>query len=317
MLFGVVLAPACSSVAQPPAWDARYVAALCSRAETLLAEGQREAAAETARAALELARERQDPLNEARARHVLGLVDDSPEELEAALALLGDLPQDAGDWRTRLALANLAVQAGALAAAEAHLDPLLQQTPDWPDLRQRAMAEALASHLMAQVRRSQGRTDEARRHERWAGLQLTVLPDTSLRPLRQAVAQQLGDDHAAQGEFGEAFRQHALAANLAAILEDDRARLRATRSLSRDLVQLDQLTDAMGHAQRAVDMACGLHDWRSAAEIAREALAWLDHRGEPWDSVRRQPFETALRDASSRAESTPPQTSDGSPPSGG
>ena len=179
-------------------------------------------------------------------------------------------------------------------------------------------AEALASHVLASVRRRQARPADARRHERWASLQLSVLPDAELRALRQAVAQALGDDHAALREYDEAFRHHAAAANLAVLLEDERALLVAARAMGRDLVAVDRLTHAMDHAGRAVRIARDLEDWRTTEDIAREALSWLDLHGEPWDSARRRPFQQALAEASRRrTEAAPAAPAGDSTPRGG
>jgi hypothetical protein len=174
----------------------------------------------------------------------------------------------------------------------------------------RARAEAVGYHMLAAIRRGEGKRELAAKHERWAALQLSVLPDIEMQQLRQEVAQTLGDDCAARGLFEEAFQAHARAANLAAGLDDPRALLTASLCMSRDLVLLDRLNDAVDHFSRSLALARELDDWDSVEDIALEALHWLDTRGEPWDSRRRRIFHDTLQELALR---TPPDGHHDSP----
>jgi tetratricopeptide (TPR) repeat protein len=302
---------ACSISEPTSAWETRLAPALCTRAESLLEARDVDGAREAASQALEQAQSQRDVVSEARALCVLGLVDHSPAQLKASHRLLADPPAEEGLWEIRLDLAHLALDWGAPESAEEFLKPVLDAASDWPAPGQRALAEARGYHMLATIRRAEGRLDAAAKHERWASLQLTVLPDHELRDLRLEVAQALGDDCAARGLFQEAFHAHAQAASLARRLGKPRARLKASLCMSRDLVLLDRLTDAVDHFGRTLDLAREMDDWGSVEDIALEALDWLDTRGEPWNSRLRRVFRDTLIEVSARV---PPNTTDDSPP---
>ncbi len=307
-LFPALLAVAlgaCGGPPETPTWDARLPPALCSRAEELLADGNLDGARAAASRALEHARAVGDPASEARARHVLGLLDGSQEELGAALALLDSVPDDDALAAQRLVLAELALRNGAPESARALVGSVLERTGDWEEPVPRARVEAWASHLMAVILRDDGRRDEAYKRERWASLQLTVLPNAEALALKRSVAQALGDDLAARAEFDEAYREHAKAAALAAELEDREALLHASRCVGRDLVLMDRLGDAVLHFGRTLDVARELDDWDVVEDVALEALHWLDRRGEPWDSRYRRVFRDTLDEVTARRRSTP------------
>ena len=105
--------------------------------------------------------------------HVLGLLDGSQEELDAALALLDGAPDGDGLSAQRLVLAELALRNGAPGSARALVESVLERTEAWEEPVARARVEGWASHLMAVVLRDEGRREEAYKHERWASLQLT------------------------------------------------------------------------------------------------------------------------------------------------
>ena len=275
-------------------WDARLTSALCLRAERLMALGEVDEASLAAKRALERALEQADAPSEARARQIIGLAERSPEQLASALELLGEPHGEPEAWRTGLVLADLARQAGHLESAETHLEPVMEATRTWQDLRQKARAEAVAFHIMGSIQRAQGRPRRALGHERQADLQLTILPTGEMVPLRLEVAQALGDDYSAASMHRDAYLAHAHAAQLAERLGRPYAVLIATRCVSRDLVSMDRLIDAMDHAARAMDLSRLLSDSRALEDIAREALRWLDLRGEPWNSPHRAPFNRAL-----------------------
>jgi tetratricopeptide (TPR) repeat protein len=309
-ILAACLLSACAAREPPSPWDARLAPALCTRAESLLENGENDAARAEASRALKHAEAQEDAVSRARALTVLGLVDHAPDQLRESLRLMNDAPAGGDIWEIRLDLARLALDAGALETALEHIELVLEEAPDWPAPLKRARAESRGSHMLATIRREEGQLELAAKHERWAALQLTVLPDHELQDLRQAVAQALGDDCAARALFQEAFRAHARAANLAAKLGDKLARLKASRSMSRDLILLDRLADAVDHYGRTLSLARELDDWNTMESIALEALHWLDSHGEPWDSRRRRLFRDTLHEVSRR----PPDAGDDSTP---
>ena len=311
-----LLALSCATPEGSADWDSHYATALCVRAETLLGEGRAEEAQVAAEEALEQARALGDTAAEGRARYILALVGRSPEQLEAARRLLDDAPLGSEAWRTRLVLAQLALDAGELESATADLQSVLRETKEWDDVRQRAHAEAVASHLMARIQWLRGEEDKARASDRWAALQLTLVPESELLPLRRAVAQSVGDDNARRFLYADAFAQHARAANIAARLGDNEARLLASRCMSRDLMLQGRLADAIDHYQRAVTLARSLERWNTAVDIAHEALDWMDSRGEPWNSERRRPFNLTLDEARQRDAQGNPKSDDSTSNSG-
>jgi len=122
-------------------------------------------------------------------------------------------------------------------------------------------------------------------------LSLTLLLDHEERPLRLAVAQALGDAHARLQDPIEAIRYHAEAASLARTLGDPLAELDAVEMLGRDLAQLGRLSDAVGHAARALELALELKDGERAARIAEGGRGLLKQLDEPATSARWQTFE--------------------------
>lgn len=309
---------ACAAPEPPTPWQSRLAPALCTRAESLLGAGDRDASRSTALRALEQAQGQRDVVSEARALNVLGLVDHEPGQLERSLRLLEGAPLEGNLWQTRLALARLSLDAGELEVARIHIESVLESSAGWPAPVQRARAEVNGYHMLAQILRLEGDSELAAKHERWAALQLTVLPDLEEQELRQAVAQALGDDYADRALFHDAFQAHARAANLAANFGEQRALLTASLCMSRDLVMLNRLTDAVDHFSRTLNLARELNDWESMEEIALEALFWLDSRGEPWDSRRRHLFRDTLHDVSANtSEGNAPEASeDSTPPRG-
>jgi tetratricopeptide (TPR) repeat protein len=298
-------------------WDARLTSALCLRAERLMALGEVQDASHAAQRALERALELADASSEARARQILGLVERSPEQLVSALELLGEPRGEPEAWRTGLILAHLALQAGQLDSAEAHLKPVLEASGSWKNLRQKARAEAMALHIRGAIHRGQGSPAQALSHERQADLQLTILPKGEMVPLRLAVAQALGDHYSAAGMPRDAYLAHAHAAQLAERLGRFRAVLIATRCVSRDLLSMDRLMDAMDHAGRAMDLSRLLSDSRALEDVAREALRWLDQHGEPWNSAHRGPFNRALDELTAARQLDPGQEPGSDSPAGG
>ncbi len=296
---------ACTASQPSSPWESRLAPALCSRAEEQLSAKDPNAAKLSATQALEQARAQKDALSEARALGVLGLINQSRGQLDRAAQLMLDVPweEDSG-WLARLAFAQLAIQNDAPEDALATLEPLVDRTADWADVHKRALAEARAYHMLATLGRQQGQLEDARKHQRWAALQISVLPDGELARLRRQIAQALGDDYAAQALFEQAFIEHARAANMAAKLNEPLARLQATRSMSRDLVLLDRLADAVDHYGRTLGLARELDDWTAMGDVAREALHWLDAHGEPWDSTKRRLFVETLQELDLKAHET-------------
>ncbi|MDG2149268.1 MAG: hypothetical protein P8N09_07075 [Planctomycetota bacterium] len=308
---------ACTAPEPPTPWESRLAPALCTRAESLLGEGDRDASRSTALRALEQAQGQGDVISEARALNLLGLVDQNPGQLKRSLQILKGAPLEGDLWQIRLALARLSLRAGELEVARAHIEAVLESSAEWPAPVQRARAEVNGYHMLARILRLEGDVELAAKHERWAALQLTVLPDLEEQELRQAVAQALGDDYADRALFDDAFQAHARAANLAAKLGEQRALLTASLCMSRDLIMLNRLADAIDHFNRTLSLARELNDWESMEQIALEALFWLDSRGEPWNSQRRHLFLDTLLDVSantpdgdalkSSEDSTPPR----------
>ncbi|MCB9897623.1 MAG: tetratricopeptide repeat protein [Planctomycetes bacterium] len=283
----------------PKTPDWHRTAALCAQAEERLDRGDDDGAAASAGEALSRARALDATELEGRARRVLGLVDDSIEELDEADALLAESadPEDAARraW-TKIAAARLALAAGRGSEVEARVEPALDTARSWDDPAGAGRIEAWARHLMAEGRRADGDLEGANESERQATLALTLLPETEERPLRLSVALRLGDDLAAVGSFDKAFAAHAQAAGLARALDDARAEASALGAQARDLVGLGRFEDAVSHAERAVGRALEAGADDLASELAREALPWMDRLGLPADGARRRPFERLAGD---------------------
>src|SRR5690606_6119687 len=131
-------------------WNLHVVSALCRRAEDALAAGHRDEARGAAEEALARARTVGDNVGRARALHVLGLLDGSPDSVGRAAALLEDAGPLPAVWAVRIALARAALGAGDPLAATGHLQRVLDETPASANPRDRARAEATASHLLAE-----------------------------------------------------------------------------------------------------------------------------------------------------------------------
>jgi len=160
--------------------------------------------------------------------------------------------------------------------------------------------EAPLHHLRARALTDLGRGDEAFTAERRAAQALSVLDDAELLPLRRAVAQNLGDHHAARGDFIQAFEQHSRASSLAQGLGEQDAEFNAVSGMSRDLVGMGRWLDAADHARRGVQLARHELDHERARDLGLEALGWLEGHPSPEAAARREALLAALAQLDTR-----------------
>lgn len=272
----LVLCLACARSAPPTDFESHMAAALATRAEELLEAGEDDRARDAAERALQRAVSSGARTAEARALHVLGLLDGDLSRLQRALDLLQNETPSPALWRQRNVLAELALEQQLPQEVLRLVTRNLAESADWPNLEARMRSEAHSHHLRGQALAQLDRGDEAFGAERQASLALSVLDDADQLPLRRAVAQSLGDAYALRSDPVEAFEQHSLAGSLAQGLGLSSEEFLAVSCMSRDLVHMGRWLDAADHARRGVRLARQHLSPAHALQLGHEALTWLD-----------------------------------------
>jgi tetratricopeptide (TPR) repeat protein len=286
------LLPACSSPSPPPEpWLARVAGGQLDRARAKARAGEQDSARRLAADALVAARQSAHLPTMAQAQLMLGRLEGNADRLREAQHIFEMVDDPAGQAEALVSLAELAVRSSQIDAALAAVQEADRLLEDVDGSREeRARTSAQLDHLHATVLRLSGRRDEAAGKERRAQLQLTLLRDDELVPLRISVSQSLGDDCAAELEYRQAVEHHARASDLARRSGDHAADLSATESLVTDLQALGRPTDAIAHGIRALHLALELQDRERASENLRRAQQLLMSLGEGpgsprWDSL--------------------------------
>lgn len=291
-LLAGLLPSACSSPEPPPTpWLARVAGGQLDRARAKVRAGEQDSARRLAADALKAARQSGHLPTMGQAQLMLGRLDGDPERLREAHHIFEMVDDSAGQAEAMVALAELAVQSGQIDAALAAVQQAEHAVDDLEGSREDgARAEAQLNHLHATVLRLSGRREEAAAKERRAQLELTLLADDELVPLRISVCQSLGDDCAAALEYRQAVEHHARASDLARRNRDRAAELTAAESLVSDLQGLGRPTDAIAHGIQALHLSLELQDRERASENLRRAQQLLMSLGEGpgsprWDSL--------------------------------